>query len=115
MDPVLEVAIHLSKGDKGPHNPDMELRYVFNLCLIGSYVATQSSYSALRVFTYVYRSIVELIKHLQQNVHDVSFDMVVRRSNILSDALRRMERATFDPKHMLNVSFQLFRVLLGYL
>jgi hypothetical protein len=76
MDPVLEVAIHLSKGDKGPHNPDMELR-----------------------------SIVELIKHLQQNVHDVSFDMVVRRSNILSDALRRMERATFDPKHMLNVVF----------
>ena len=28
MDPVLEVAIHLSEGDKGPHNPDMELRYI---------------------------------------------------------------------------------------
>ena len=35
---------------------------------------------------------------------DVEFDMVVRRSNILSDALRRMERVTFDPTHMLNVS-----------
>ena len=29
--------------------------------------------------------------------------MVVRRSNILSDALRRMERLSFDPERALNV------------
>ena len=41
---------------------------------------------------------VELIKHLQLNVSKTAtFDMVVRRSNVLTDSLRRMERATFNP------------------
>ena len=51
------------------------------------------------------RTTVELIKHLQLNVsHNATFDMVVRRSNVVTDALRRMERATFNPQNKLHVS-----------
>ena len=35
---------------------------------------------------------------------DSEFDMVVRRSHVLRDALRRMDKATFDPRKRLNVS-----------
>ena len=31
------------------------------------------------------------------------FDMVVRRSHVLRDALRRMDKASFDPRKKLNV------------
>ena len=34
------------------------------------------------------------------------FDMVVRRSHVLSDALRRMDKASFDPRKRLNVSIR---------
>lgn len=34
---------------------------------------------------------------------DVTFEMVVRRGNILSDALRRMDRLAFDPDKEIKV------------
>ena len=34
---------------------------------------------------------------------DSEFDMVVHRSHVLRDALRRMDKATFDPRKRLNV------------
>lgn len=52
----------------------------------------------------IIRTIIELVKQLQRNICDDSpFEMVVRRSNVLTDALRRMERITFDPKKHLIV------------
>lgn len=49
----------------------------------------------------IYRTPVELVKHLQLNVSKIAtFEMVVRTSNVLNDALRRME---IDPKKKLNV------------
>ena len=47
---------------------------------------------------------MDVIKELKRDVSNKSkFDMVVRRSNVLTDALRRMERARFDPQNELNV------------
>ena len=49
------------------------------------------------------RSIVDIVESLQQNITDVIFEMVVRRSNVLSDTLRIMEKASFDPTKRLMV------------
>ena len=39
-----------------------------------------------------------MVKHLQSTVSKhPQFDMVVRRSNVLTDALRRMEKSSFTP------------------
>ena len=47
----------------------------------------------------------DIVKRLRQQILcDQSFDMVVRRSRVLSDALRRLQRITFDPKKKLSVS-----------
>ena len=55
-------------------------------------------------FNNYYRTIAELITHLQRNVPDnATFEMVVRRSHVLADALRRMERKTFTPLTKLKV------------
>ena len=44
------------------------------------------------------------MKYLSKNVDDTfEFDMVVRRSAVLDDALRRMQNITFDPRRKLNV------------
>ena len=45
-----------------------------------------------------------MVEMLQKEVDENStFEMVVRRSHILSDTLRRMEKVTFDPRKKLNV------------
>ena len=47
---------------------------------------------------------MDVIIELKRDVSNKNkFDMVVRRSNVLTDALRRMERARFDPQNELNV------------
>ena len=45
----------------------------------------------------------DVIKVLRKGIDNDSFDMIIRRSNVLSDALRRMERLLFDPQKKLNV------------
>ena len=50
------------------------------------------------------RTIADVVTNLQtKGAKYPSFDMVVRRSNILTDALRRMERLSFNPEKELNV------------
>ena len=50
------------------------------------------------------RSVGDVIKNLQCEVSkDSTFEMVVRRGKVLSDALRRMERLTFEPNKQLKV------------
>ena len=59
-----------------------------------------------------HRSVGDVVRHLCTNLCEESFDMVVRRSRILADALRRMERLTFDPKKKLNVSSIIYYCIL---
>ena len=55
---------------------------------------------------YINRTIVDVIEELSKNIlKKNTFDMVVRRSHILTDALHRMESATFDPTSQLNVCY----------
>lgn len=46
----------------------------------------------------------DLVITAQKKINkDSTFEMVVRRSNVLSDALRRMEKESFDPRKKLKV------------
>ena len=48
---------------------------------------------------YSFRTIDDLVKSLEKTIHgDSEFDMIVRRSHVVSDALRRMDKAFFDPR-----------------
>lgn len=47
----------------------------------------------------------ELQKRVKKNA---PFDMVVRRAHVLEDALRRANRASFDPSRKIVVSFLLY-------
>ncbi len=54
------------------------------------------------------RTVAEIIQNLYANVTLIISEVVVRKSNVLTDALRRLDRKTFDPRNMLNVqTFQL--------
>ena len=44
-----------------------------------------------------------MINSLQLKTDESAFEMVVRRSHVLDDALRRMEKITYDPKKKLKV------------
>ena len=51
------------------------------------------------------RSIVEVVERLQSNTSESTFEIVLRRSHVLEDALRKMERIVFDPRKKLSVSY----------
>lgn len=47
------------------------------------------------------RSISDVVFKLKKNLKEA--DMVVRRSNVLSDALRTVKKETFHPEKLINV------------
>ena len=50
------------------------------------------------------RNTADVVKRLRSEISKNSqFDMIVRRSHVLADAQRRMDRMMFDPKKQLNV------------
>ena len=53
---------------------------------------------------YVTSNVGDIVKQLRQQISCNEFDMVVRRSRVLSDTLHRLQRISFDPKLKLNVS-----------
>ena len=56
------------------------------------------------IYTYFFRTIADLVKSLEKAVHQSSqFDLIVRRSHVLSDALLQMDKASFDPRKKLSV------------
>ncbi len=55
---------------------------------------------------FLFRTTADIVQSLSDNVDDgCQFDMVIRRSHVLSDALRRMNKASFDPRKRINVRF----------
>ena len=54
----------------------------------------------------IFRDIADVVAYLSDRIiENCVYDMVVRRSHVLSDALRRVDRAAFDPRKRLNVQF----------
>uniref|UniRef100_A0A1X7VIP2 Uncharacterized protein n=1 Tax=Amphimedon queenslandica TaxID=400682 RepID=A0A1X7VIP2_AMPQE len=52
------------------------------------------------------RTNADFVKQISKTVNDdFEFDMIVRRSNVLLNALQQMQKATFDPRKRLNVMF----------
>jgi hypothetical protein len=51
------------------------------------------------------RSLVDVVKHLRKDVKELEFDMVVRRSHVLVDAVNRTRKLAFDPSNRLTVEF----------
>jgi hypothetical protein len=52
------------------------------------------------------KTIDDLAKYLEKMVHhDAEFDLIIRRSNVVEDALRAINKALFDPRKLLNVEF----------
>ena len=60
-------------------------------------------------FCLSHRNISDVIKSLRRNLKakEFTFEMVVRRGDILSDALRRMERLAFDPNKPIKVLYNI--------
>lgn len=51
-----------------------------------------------------YRTLKDIVEKLQCEIDiNSEFDMVVRRSHVLRDALQRMQKVSFDPRKKLNV------------
>lgn len=60
---------------------------------------------AMKCFS-LYSTIADVVKRLMSGVdEDNVFDMVIRRSHILSDALRRMTKQSFDPSKKIKVYY----------
>ena len=56
------------------------------------------------------------MKHLSEAVEEeFEFHMVVRRSNVLLDALRQMQKTTFDPRKRLDVSIDIEQCTCSYI
>ena len=54
----------------------------------------------------IYRTLKDIVEKLQYGIDvDSEFDMVVRRSHVLRDALQRMQKVSFDPRKKLNVIY----------
>ena len=67
----------------------------------------KAMYSDLFIHFAFYRTLKDVVEMMKLKIDTNSdFDMVVRRSHVLSDALRRMDKASFDPRKRLNVSIR---------
>lgn len=61
----------------------------------------------LAVNCYQHRSITDIAKRLHKSIDETEeFDMIVRRSSVLRDALNRMHTASFHPRKKLHVIYR---------
>ena len=51
----------------------------------------------------LFRSIEQIVEQLGRQINEETFEMVVSRSTVLDNALRRLIKPTFDPKKKLKV------------
>ena len=54
--------------------------------------------------SFFFKTITDVARYLSTDIIENPFDLAVKRSNVLSDAPRKMNRAAFDPRRHLNVS-----------
>ena len=55
------------------------------------------------------KGLSEVIEKMRKEVNERSvFEFVIRRSNILEDALRRMQKSSFDPLKKLHVCIAVY-------
>ncbi|XP_019853033.1 PREDICTED: uncharacterized protein LOC109582636 [Amphimedon queenslandica] len=97
----LEIATNDGHEDKGGTSFEEEI-----VCLDDDYADSLLVPYLTNDETIDIKTIEDVAKSLNKFVCDFDeFDMVIRRSAVLTDALRRMDKASFDPAKKLNVVF----------